>query len=592
MKLEEKLSSIRSLMKKHSLDAYIIPSTDPHISEYVPDRWKSREWISGFTGSVATFVITANESGLWTDGRYFLQAEHKLKGSEIKLHKLGVIGYDDFPEWLNKNLKDGSTVGFDGWVLSVAGAQKLEKIFERKNIKINSALDLIEELWEDRPSLPSGEIFDQPVNFAGKSRLDKITEIRDGLSSNNCDSTLICSLDDICWTLNIRGRDVAYNPVAISYLFINRNSVKLFIEKTKVPFDLAKELENDGIDLVEYSEISQIDNKVGSSECVLIDPNRTNYSVYNLIKSIASVELAQNISTGLKAVKNETEISGMREAMRKDLVALINFNYWLETAVKNGEADELNSAAKLREFRAEQKLFFGESFNSIAGVAGNGAIIHYGSTPETNRKITSDTYFLLDSGGQYYDGTTDITRVFHFGKPTAQEKRDYTLVLKGMISLTLQKFPQGTRGGQLDVLARSAIWNEMINYAHGTGHGVGCFMNVHEGPQNIRTEINPTVLKEGMILSNEPGIYRTNEYGIRLENIILVKNVASNEFGDFMNFETLTLFPFDLNCIEKSLLSKDELNWLNDYHKSVYESAENYIDNDKKQWLKEKTRAI
>lgn len=592
MEIQEKLDSIRSLINKYDLDAYIVPSTDPHISEYVPEKYKSRAWISGFTGSVATFVVTQNHAGIWTDGRYFLQAEEELAGTEIELHKLGVSGHLDYPEWLNENLKEKSVVGFDGFVFSIAEAQKLKQIFELKNIQINSDYDLIDELWEDRPDSPKEQIFVQPENFAGKNRIDKIADIRNELANKNCDHTLISSLDDIAWTLNIRGKDVPFNPVVVSFLLITPNSVKLFIEGSKVPFEVHQELENDGIDIIPYYEIEEKIKNLPTGINILIDPRRSNYKLFNSVPEKCNVILDQNISTLFKAKKNPIEIAGMRMAMKRDLLALVDFQYWLENNYKKNNITELAAAAKLRECRATQELFFGESFNTISGMAGNGAIIHYASNEKSNRRITNETFYLLDSGGQYYDGTTDITRVFHFGEPSAQERKDFTLVLKGMIQLTQQKFPAGTRGGQLDSLARQFIWNNFIDYGHGTGHGVGCFMNVHEGPQNIRKEINPTALEEGMILSNEPGIYRANEYGIRLENIILTEKLETSAFGDFYGFETLTLYPIETKCIDRSLLSREEINWLNSYHKTVYEAAEDKLDEEKRKWLKEKTKAI
>lgn len=592
MDISEKLQSIRSLMKKYGLDAYIVPSTDPHISEYVPEKYKSRAWISGFTGSVATFVVTKDKAGLWTDGRYFLQASQELEGTEIKLHKLGIPGHLDYPEWLNKNLKENSTVGFDGFCISISLVKKLESTFELKKIKINSEHDLIEELWENRPELSKEVIFAQPDNFAGKNRIDKIFEIREELAKKSCTHTIVCSLDDIAWILNIRGRDIPFNPVAVSFLLISMDSVKFFIEGSKVPFELHQELENDGIDILPYFEVHDKISNLSSDSNVYIDPDRSNYKIYKTIPEKCNVVLGQNISTGMKAKKNKIELSGMRMAMKRDMLALIDFQYWLETNYKEEKLTELDAMEKLHQCRSAQDLFFGASFNTIAGMAGNGAIIHYASNEKTNKKITDKTFFLLDSGGQYFDGTTDITRVFHLGEPTAQEKKDYSLVLKGMIELTLQKFPSGTRGGQLDAIARQELWNNFMDYGHGTGHGVGCFLNVHEGPQNIRKEINPTVLEEGMILSNEPGIYRSDEYGVRLENIIAVKKIGDSTFGEFFGFETLTLYPIETKCIDKSYLTKNEINWLNDYHKTVFEAAKDHLDDEKLKWLKEKTKAI
>ena len=445
---------------------------------------------------------------------------------------------------------------------------------------------------EDRPELPTKEFFDQPIKYAGKSRKEKIDEIREGLKDKGASHTLVCTLDDIGWTLNIRGYDVDYNPVVISYLLISSDSTDLFIDSKKIPSELKSQMESEGIAFKDYEDVLESVKLCDHDSVFLIDPARTNYRLYDEINRDHVVVLGQNVSTDLKARKNETELSGMRSAMERDCAALVNFNYWLETSFGKEEIDELICMQKLADFRSEQDLFYGESFNTIAGYAGNGAVIHYASNEKTNKKIGDENFFLLDSGGQYFDGTTDITRVFHLGEPNQDEKRDYTLVLKGMIQVTLQKFPINTRGSQLDILARQYLWNELKNYQHGTGHGVGCFMNVHEGPQNIRTEENPTVLKTGMILSNEPGIYRANQHGVRLENLISVKDYKESEFGKFLEFETLTLFPFEKKCIDKNLLNEDEIDWLNNYHQMVFDRCENLLSNEKREWLKNKCLAL
>lgn len=592
MTINERINSLRSLMIEKNLDAYIIPSTDPHISEYVTPKWQSRSWISGFTGSAGTIVITRDHAGLWTDGRYFLQASEQLSGSEINLHKLGMSGVKDYPDWLASTLPKNSKVGFDSWVFPLNIAQKLKEKFALKGIKINGDHDLIAPIWENRPELPTKEFFDQPIKYAGKSRKEKIDEIREGLKNKGATHTLICTLDDIGWALNIRGYDVDYNPVVISYLLITPDSASLFIDNQKIPSELKSEFENDGITFKTYHDILESIKLCDNDSIFLIDPARTNYKLYDEINRDHIVVLAQNISTDLKARKNEIEISGMRSAMERDCAGLVEFVYWLENSFGSEEIDELKAMEKLRECRSKQDLFYGESFNTIAGYAGNGAIIHYSANESTNKVIGSDNFFLLDSGGQYFDGTTDITRIFHLGNPSEEEKSDYTLVLKGMIQLTLQKFPENTRGSQLDILARQYLWNEEKNYQHGTGHGVGCFMNVHEGPQNIRTEENPTTLKTGMILSNEPGIYRANKHGVRLENLILVKDYKKSDFGKFLEFETLTLFPFEKKCINKDLLTDLEVNWLNDYHQMVYDRCSELLDDNKREWLKYKCSAL
>jgi Xaa-Pro aminopeptidase len=597
MNVGQKLSTLRKLMSERNLDAFIIPSTDPHISEYVTPHWQSRMWFSGFTGSVATVVITKNHAGLWTDGRYFTQALEQLDGTEIKLHKIGIVGAVDYPEWLSKNLSKNSRLGFDGKVFPVNLVQKLEKVLNNTNndanVELVSKFDLISEIWNDeRENLPDDKIFIHPVEKAGESRTSKINKIRTSLKEKNLSHTLLCSLDDVCWTMNIRGYDVPFNPVAISYVLISLNSVELFVDSMKIPEDVRSELENDNIILREYSDISSAINNL-SGLGIYIDSARTNFWLYDLIPNEMKIENGINFSTRLKAVKNDTEASGMRKAMERDCVALVDFAFWLENSFGSVETTELKAMKKLRETREDQDLFYGESFGTIAGYGSNGAIIHYGSTEETNKTILGDTFFLLDSGGQYFDGTTDITRMFHLGTPSDTEKRDYTLVLKGMIALSLQKFPEGTRGSQLDSLARQFLWNESRNYAHGTGHGVGAFMNVHEGPQNIRTDENMTKLESGMIVSNEPGFYRVGEYGIRIENLVLIREENKSEFGNFLEFETLTLFPIETKCIDFSVFTDQEKDWLNKYHTQVWDRCNALIKDDlKREWLKEKCRAI
>ncbi|MDC1067959.1 aminopeptidase P family protein [Candidatus Kapabacteria bacterium] len=589
MTTEQKLISLRKLMKTNKLDAYIIPSTDPHISEYVPEKYKSREWVSGFSGSVATLVITQDHAGLWTDGRYFLQAEKQLSSSEFVLHKLGVPGHKDYPEWLNNHLPENSTVGLDGFVFSTALVENLKENFSLKSISIDSNQDLINDLWLDRPELPKNKIFIHNDKYSGQTVSDKIKNIRSGLKSKNCDSTIICSLDDIAWILNLRGRDIPFNPVVVSFLIITSDSVSFFIDSEKLTDEITKYLKINNIDTFNYKDVESHILSLNNNN-ILIDPVRSNFRLFDLIPSTSNVVKKQNISTLLKSIKNEIEIEGMKKAMEFDLIAMIKFQFWLEKSFTS--LTEIEAAKKLNELRAKNNTFYGDSFNYISGMGENGAIIHYSPNESSNAKLTDETFYLMDSGGQYYEGTTDITRMYHLGKPSSQEIRDYTLVLKGMINLTLQKFPIGTRGGQLDILARQFLWNNALDYNHGTGHGVGCFMNVHEGPQNIRKEHNPTELVEGMILSNEPGVYRASEYGIRIENLILVKKITDSKFNEFLGFETLTLCPIELKTVDRNLLSNDEINWLNNYHQLVYETAQNSLDDETKEWLKIKTRAI
>lgn len=590
MKVNEKLSKLRQLMKEKNLDAYIIPSTDPHLSEYVPERWTSRAWISGFTGSAGTVVVTADKSGLWTDSRYFLQGSEQLEGTEIELYKLGMPDVPDYPKWLNDNLKNSSNIGFDGSVYPLNLTKKLEETFELKGHKIVPDYDLIEEIWQDRPEIPRNEIFLHDVKYSGKSTADKLKDVRAEMKDFGADNHLICTLDDIAWLFNVRGTDVAFNPVAVAYALITPNETKLFVLPEKVNSEVKSQLEKD-VKINDYHAIGEHIEKIEGT--ILIDPARTIKSLFDKIPSEVKVIESMNISTKMKGKKNKIEIVGMKNALRRDAVALTEFSMWLEKAIKSDEKiTETQAMDRLRECRSKIDLFFGESFNTISGYAGHGAIVHYSATKESEFTIGTDTFFLLDSGGQYYDGTTDITRTFHFGTPTEQEKEDFTRVLKGHIDLAIQKYPAGTRGSQLDAFARKHLWDAYLHYGHGTGHGVGCFLNVHEGPQNIRLEENPTVLEEGMITSNEPGVYRADKYGIRIENLVLTVPDKKSDFAQFMAFDTLTLFPIALNCIKVEMLTEEEKNWLNNYHKKVFDEVSPLLDEEQKLWLGEQTKSI
>lgn len=592
MTVNEKVALLRKEMKSNCIDAYIIPSTDPHISEYVPEHWTSRSWISDFNGSAGTVVITQDIAGLWTDGRYFLQAEQQLSDSEFQLFKLGVDGVDDYPDWLCKNLKENQVVGFDGNIFQVNLAENLKQKLKDYEISIDYKNDLISSIWKDRPDLPKNLIFEHSIEYSGESTKSKINRIREELKLNNCNSTILCTLDDICWTFNIRGNDVKFNPVCLAFAIITLKKVTLYIFGEKVPTQLQENFTSIGIDIKEYTAFLKDVSQINKSN-IFIDKQRTNYNVLMNIQPGNKVISGLSIATKFKATKNNIEVSNIKNAMVRDGVALVNFQYWLEQAYSNKEnIDELRAMAKLRACRATQDKFYGESFNTIAGFAGNGAIIHYSADEKSNKAIDGSTFFLLDSGGQYLDGTTDITRPFHLGSPTNEEKTDYTNVLKGMIDINLAKFPKGTRGSQLDILARKALWDRYENYKHGTGHGVGCFLNVHEGPQSIRTEENPTKLELGMICSNEPGVYRPNKWGIRIENLILVVEDRESEFDIFYKFENLTLYHIETKCVIKDLLTETQLNWLNLYNNEVYNKLSPFLDNDMKLWLKDKTKAI
>lgn len=591
MSVKERIEKLRELMKKYGLAAYVVPSSDPHMSEYVCERYQSRAWISGFTGSAGTAMVMLEEGGLWTDSRYYLQAADELKGSGLTLFKVGMPDTPDLLDYLYKNLKSGDKVGFDGASFAASDGKKFRAKLAEKNIEIVSDQDLIDQIWEDRPPIPENDIFVHEVKYAGKTRNEKFDEIRAKMKDFEAEYCLVNALDEVCWAFNIRGADVDFNPVAYAYALISDNSARLFVKNEKVPDDVRKELETEGVSIEPYENVAVALANIGSSAIVL-DPAKLNYNLLNSIPKDAKVAETVSPVAKLKACKNATEISGMKAALRRDGVAMVKFLRWIEENVGKEKITELSAAAKLLEFRKAGELFFGESFNAITGYKGHGAIVHYHATEESEYELKPEGFYLIDSGGQYFDGTTDITRTIHFGDPTEQEKIDYTLVLQGHIKLALANFPQNTRGSQVDALARIDMWKRGINYLHGTGHGVGCFMNVHEGPQNIRMEENPAVLEPGMILSNEPGIYRADRHGIRIENLVLVRAKEETDFGKFYEFETLTLCPIDTRAIKVDMLDEAERNWLNDYHKAVYDSLAELLDDNDRAWLKEKTAPI
>jgi Xaa-Pro aminopeptidase len=592
MKITQKIEKLREKMAELGINAYIIPSTDPHISEYVPQRWTSRAWISGFTGSAGTIVVTDKIAGLFTDSRYFLQATHELEGSAIELFKVGNTGVEDYPDWIKSNLKSGDVLGFDGMVVQAALAKGIVAELKQNGVETSFGHDLVEQIWTDRPSIPDNEIFVHELQYAGKSRVEKINDIRSKMKQKNVDTHVVATLDDLCWIFNIRGKDVAFNPVAVCYGIITLQKAQLYIYDSKLTSEVRAELESDGVEICNYDDLLSSVKEFAASSRVYVDPARVNYALYTAIPTECTKIEGMNFSTNMKACKNDIEIQGVKNAMRRDAVAMCEFIHWFEKTLGKEKITEVSAGEKLRQIRSEKELFFGESFNTIAGYAGNGAIVHYGATPESDTEIKAEGFFLLDSGGQYLDGTTDITRMFCLSEPTDQMMIDYTLVLKGHINLSLAKYPINTRGSQLDVLARIEMWNRAMNYGHGTGHGVGCFMNVHEGPQNIRMNENPAVLEPGMITSNEPGLYREGQYGIRIENLVLTVPFTETEFGKFLQFVNLTLCPIDTRAIKVSMLTQDELNWFNEYHQLVYDEVSPLLDDELKNWLKEKTKSL
>lgn len=590
--IKERLSRLRAYMKKHEMEAFIIPSSDAHISEYTAEHWQTRSWISGFTGSAGTVVVTNDKAGLWTDSRYFLQAEQELDGSDIDLYKMGNTDTPDIIDFISYRVDKGAKVGIDGDVFTVNEVRKMKLALDKKDIEVVADKDPFDELWLDRPTLPKDPIFELPDIFAGNNAEDKINAIDEILKREEANCTILTALDEIAWTFNIRGTDVEHNPVAIAYAFISKEESILFIELDKLTEELRESLHSQNISFADYHKFGSYLSKLDSKMTVLVDPNKTNYNLFEMISEECTVIEAPSPVTLLKSVKNDTEIDGFRRAMVKDGVALTRFFIWLDQNIDSETLTEHSISEKLLEFREEQELFFGTSFATIAGFKSNGAIVHYRPTPDNSSIISRDSFLLLDSGGQYFDGTTDITRTTALGEVNDTQKMDYTLVLKGHIGIATCKFPEGTRGSQIDILARKAMWDRGLNYGHGTGHGIGHFLNVHEGPQSIRMDENPTKLVPGMILSNEPGLYRTGEYGIRIENLILVKEEMVTPFGKFLGFETLTLFPIDTKAIDISLLSKEEIDWLNSYHQLVYSKLAPNLTEDEDAWLREKTRPV
>ena len=591
--IQQRISALREAMKHYNMGAYIIPSSDPHLSEYPADCWKSRQWISGFTGSAGTVVITADKAGLWTDSRYFLQAAKELEGSGIELYKMGLPETPGLPAFILRNLQENETVGLDGQTYSVADAEELNLVLKKKKITLDVSRDLIHEIWIDRPAIPGGMLFELPVEYSGKSTSDKLEAINTKLHEAGADGLVLCALDEIAWTFNIRGNDVEYNPVVVSYAFISEEETVLFILPGKITHEMSKNLQAEGVTLADYSKITSYLAKLKDKTRLYIDPKKTNFALYNALPF--SCEVIEGVSpvAMLKSIKNEKEIEGFSNAMVRDGVALTRFFIWMEKSLSAGKTlTEISISEKLAEFRNKQALYVSESFETIAGYKGHGAIVHYGATPESNATLAQEGLLLIDSGAQYFDGTTDITRTIALGEPTEAMMKDFTRVLKGHISLAKCKFPQGTRGSQLDILARKALWDNGINYMHGTGHGIGHFLNVHEGPQSIRMEENPVALQPGMVISNEPGVYRTDEYGIRIENLILVREDSETEFGKFYSFETLTLCPIDRKLIITSQLSARERAWLNKYHQRVYEKLSPVLFEEEKEWLKNKTAEL
>ena len=589
--INNRIAALRAHIAQEQIQAFIIPSTDPHLSEYVAPHWQSREWISGFTGSAGTVVVTAKDAGLWTDSRYFLQAARQLEGTCITLYKEMLPETPNIPEFLSAHLQEGDCVGIDGKMFSAEEVEHLQKELKKSGIRIKSIADPMQLLWTDRPAMPLAPAFVYDTKYAGMSFTEKLPAVRQAMEAAGADSLLLSALDEIAWLLNIRGNDVHCNPVVVSYLLIEKDKVNYFVQPQKVTPELAEYFSANGISVHPYEEIGDYLNSF-NAHSILMNPAKTNYAIYSAIRPGCLIINGASPVALLKAIRNKQEIAGIHAAMQRDGVALVKFLKWLDEAVPAGKETEISVDKKLHTFRAAQPLYMGESFDTIAGYKEHGAIVHYEATPETDVTLKPEGFLLLDSGAQYLDGTTDITRTIALGPLTEEEKTDYTLILKGHIALAMAVFPEGTRGAQLDVLARMPIWKERMNYLHGTGHGVGHFLNVHEGPQRIRMNENPVALQPGMVTSNEPGVYKAGSHGIRTENLVLTVPAGEGMFGKYLKFETLTLCPICRKGIIKELLTAEEIGWLNDYHRTVYEKLSPDLNNDEKEWLKEACKAV
>ena len=585
--LNDKLHKLRAQMKKEGIDAYILPSADPHQSEYLPECWQIRQWISGFTGSAGTALVTMEHAGLWTDSRYFIQAEQQLSSSSFQLHKHLNRANPSYADWIVEHMPAHSVVAIDGILFTVSQVNALEKKFDSKNIELRLTDDYISKVWDDRPSLPTKPIFEHHISFAGQSRAEKISAIRERMLKSEAQHHLITKLDDIAWTFNLRGNDVACNPVFIAYAIISKDNSFLFVDESKLSESLKNKLTSDKITIKAYNDVFSFLKAIPPKEKILAARSSLSISCFDSIAEDQLV-LGENIPMHLKAIKNETELNHVKECMINDGVALTKAFMWLETTLKKRTIKEVEFAQKIAECRASMGNYHGESFDAIVGYKGNGAIVHYKPEPETCADIKPEGVLLCDSGGQYFNGTTDITRTMSFDVPSSEVQQAYTRVLKGHIALASAVFPEGTTGGQLDLLARKSLWENGMNYLHGTGHGVGFFLNVHEPPQGFSPK-SSTVHQVGMLTSNEPGYYEEGQFGIRIENLVFTKKAA---MSGFLDFETVTLFPIDTSMIEMELMDASEIEWLNNYHKIVLEKLSPKLNAEQQEWMTTKCESI
>lgn len=590
--INQRLESLREVMRREHLSAFIFPSTDAHQSEYVADHWQGRAWISGFNGSAGTAVVTMKSAALWTDSRYFLAAEEQLKGTEFQLMKLKIEGTPTISEWLAQELQgENAEVGLDGMVNSYHETVGLIADLRKSGgITVRTNFDPLELIWTDRPAIPANPVEIQPMEFAGESVTSKISCIRTALRQRHADGMLVSALDDIAWTLNLRGTDVHCVPVFVSYLLISSQQVSLYVDPAKINDEVKAYLAENGISLYPYNKVAE-GLKQYSEYNILLDGDETSYFLWKTVKC-QEIIAGNSPVPAMKAQKNDREIAGFRQAMLRDGVAMVKFLRWLKPAVEAGGQTEISIDRKLTALRAEQPLFRDISFDTIAGYQAHGAIVHYEATPETDVALKPEGLILIDSGAQYQDGTTDITRTIALGPVTEEMKHVYTLVLKGHILLELAKFPDGASGTQLDALARECMWREGYNYLHGTGHGVGSYLSVHEGPHQIRMEWKPTPLRAGMTVTDEPGLYLSGKFGVRIENTLLIKDCQTTEFGKFLQMESFTLCPIDLSPVDFSMLQTEEIEWLNDYHRDVFDKLSPYLEGDDLEWLREATRPV
>lgn len=589
--ITQRIESLREAMKNAGVKAYIIPTEDPHMSEYPAACWKNREWITGFTGSFGKAVVTDKKAGLWTDSRYFLQAENQLAGTGIDLYRLKIAGTPSIAEFLMSELSEGDVVGIDGSTISISDADALRSQLNAKGIRLVTTLNLIDGIWTDRPSLPLTDVWEMPVNDSGLSTPDKIKLINNMLEEKGADVTVISALDDVAWTFNLRGTDVTYNPVTVSFGFVSPEKNILFIDDRKLTPKIISRLNAESIEIMPYESLSEFLSSLPDGIRILLDKAHTNTAIADSLPEGSIVINSISPANHFKSLKTEAEIKGFRRVVIKDGIAMTKFFKWLEEALAKGEkVTELSAANKLASFRAEQPGYICDSFAPISSYGSHGAVVHYTPTPESDVELHCDNLYLIDSGGQYTDGTTDITRTIPLlPNPTEQMKSDFTAALRGTIGIAMAKFPTGIRGCLIDAFARKYLWEAGIQYLHGTCHGIGHCLNVHEGPQSIRMEENPVVIEPGMVMSDEPAMYRPGEYGIRTENMVLCKEDKTTEFGTFLCFETLTLCYIDMRLVDLSVMTRPEIDWLANYQRHVYESLLPYLDREHQDWLAEKT---